>query len=102
MHGNVIFPLPLPVHIAFGVLGTIFFIAMYANKKSFYYLLLSASMASTFLIYLCTTKLSRSILGIEELVLYVLILVFMFIDRQKVKKKEKEQQGATENEDSNS
>ena len=87
MHGNVIFPLPLPVHIAFGVLGTIFFIAMYAKKKSFYYLLLSASMASTFLIYLCTTKLSRSILGIEELVLYILILVFRPTESQEERKR---------------
>lgn len=104
MNTNVFFPLPLPVHIAFGIFGTIFFILMFAKRKSFHYLLLAVSVASTFLIYLCNTKASRMALGIEELILYILILVFMFLDSRKKKKEETSQtaEEVTENEDSNS
>ncbi len=99
---NVFFPLPLPVHIAFGIFGTAFFILMFAKRKSFHYLLLATSVASTFLIYLCNTKASRMALGIEELVLYILILVFMFLDSRKKKKEQTTAEEVIENENSNS
>ena len=78
MQTNVYFPLLLPVHIAFGVFGALFFIFMFARKKSFHYLLLATSVLSTFLIYLCNTKTSRMLLGVEELILYIMIHGFMF------------------------
>ncbi|MBR3920340.1 MAG: hypothetical protein IKJ47_00230 [Oscillospiraceae bacterium] len=102
MQTNVYFPLPLPVHIAFGVFGALFFIFMFARKKSFHYLLLATSVLSTFLIYLCHTKTTRMLLGIEELILYVMILVFMFLDSRKKKKEETPEKEADKDENSNS
>ena len=88
MTSNIIFPLPLPVHIAFGVIGVLFFLFMYRRKNYFYYLLLAGAIASTLLVFACDTKFSRGILGIEELILYVVIIVSMCITRKRVEKEQ--------------
>lgn len=102
MSSTIIFPLPLPIHIAFGIFGVIFFLIMYRKKGYFYYLLLSASIASTFLVYLCTDKMSRALLGFEELALYIAILVFLFIAKKKEEKAAAQAEAQSENENSNS
>jgi len=101
MSTSIVFPLPLPVHIVFGVIGTLFFIWRYAVKKEPHFLLLSISFASTFLIYICSEGLPRTILGIEELILFILILISMFISSRKNAAKEKAATEEENNEDSN-
>lgn len=100
MNTSIVFPIPLPLHIAFGVIGVIFFSWRYIVKKEPHHLLLTIAIASSFLIYICSEGLPRKILGIEELILYILILISMFISSRKAAALEKSQTEEESNENS--
>ncbi len=97
LNHNVIFPLPMTLHIIFVALCVLFFMIMYFRKKYVYYMLLTITALSTFLIYLCPNGLPRRLLGLEELVLLVLSIIFMVkAHKQEEKEAEKSSKGGTE------
>lgn len=83
-----IFPLPLPAHIVFSIMGLLFFLYMFKNTKHFYHLLLAIAIPSTMLIYFCPINtLSFTFLAIEQFTLLILIIISMVRTKKKEKKK---------------
>lgn len=101
MVNDFIFPLPLPVHIVFSIVGAVFFLIQYARKKYLYHLLVALAIPSTLLVYFCTNKLTFMLLGIEEAIM--LILIFVFNSKAKKADEQKsEKVNEVSDEDSNS
>ncbi|HOV40188.1 MAG TPA: hypothetical protein PLM59_00195 [Oscillospiraceae bacterium] len=96
MTTNYLFPLPLPLHIAFCIISFLFFGAQYLRKKYTYHLLLSFAVPSTLLIYACSSDWAFTVFGFEQLVLYILILVSIFLTKKKVAKEEEQSQNLLE------
>lgn len=93
---NYVFPLPVPAHIVFSIIGFIFFMFMYFRKKYVYHLLLSLAIPSTLLIYLCKgSKLLYSLFGLEQLILIILIFVFIVVAKRKETKTQNSQNKAS-------
>ena len=90
MNTNYVFPMPLPMHIVFCIIGLAFFLLQYYRKRYTYYLLLAFAIPSTLLIYFCKTDISYTILGIEEFILFILIIVSMILTKRKLGKEEKQ------------
>lgn len=84
---SFVFPLKLPLHIGFCVIGTLLFALQYYRKRQYHQLLLAIAIPSTLLVYTCSTELSYFLLGVEEVVLYIIILVSMIMSNRKAKKK---------------
>lgn len=88
METNYLFPLPIPVHIIFCIVGVLFFAMQYYRKKYTYHLLLTFAIPSTLLIYACSSDMAYTILGFEELILFILILVSIALTKKRLAKQE--------------
>lgn len=77
-----VFPLPLGLHIAFAIVGFIFFFLQYRRKGFTYQLLLMVAIPSTLLIYYCNTEFTFWLLALEELVLIIWMLVSSVIEKR--------------------
>ena len=95
---SVIFPLPLPLHIGFIVISLIVLGIHFKIRKEKYQLYLMLGILSTLLIYADNSSLFVAILGLEELVLFILAMISM---HKYTKEREAEEEPAkTENTDS--
>lgn len=101
MTTNFLFPLPFSVHIAFCIISVLFFGLQYYRKKYTYHLLLAIAVPSTLLIYVCKTDWAFTILGLEELVLFILILVSLFFLKKKQAKEDAQEPALPEDSDEN-
>ena len=95
---SVIFPLPLPLHIGFIVISLIVLGIHFKIRKEKYQLYLMLGILSTLLIYADNSSLFVAILGLEELVLFILAMISM---HKYTKEREAEEEPAkAENADS--
>lgn len=92
MDTNVLVPLPLPAHIIFCIVGTLYFGFRYYQKNYLYYLLLAVAIPSTLLIYMSNERWYFIALAIEEFILAVMI----FVNMRKVEKQKKTEEKAAE------
>lgn len=77
MEHSIRFPLPLNIHIGFVVLSIILLLLCYKKRKYAYELYMLIGIVSTMLIYLDDSKLFFYILGLEEIILFIMTVVDM-------------------------
>ncbi|MBQ7989745.1 MAG: hypothetical protein IJ251_01705 [Oscillospiraceae bacterium] len=82
MSDNLLFPLPLPIHIGFVVLTVILMGICWFKRRRLYELLIIIGVVSTLFVYVCARPPYFYILGIEE----IAIFVWACIDMHKVYK----------------
>lgn len=88
---SVIFPLPLPLHIGFIVISLIVLGIHFKIRKEKYQLYLMLGILSTLLIYIDHSSWFIALLGLEEIVLFVLAMISM---HKYTKKREAEEEAA--------
>lgn len=100
MEHSIKFPLPFGIHLGFVIVSVILLILCYSKKKHKYELYMLIGVASTMLVYIADTDPVFYILGLEEIILFIMTVV----DMSKVSREErarekylKEHQAAAEN-----
>lgn len=82
------FPLTMDKHIAFCVIGFIFFIIQFFRQHYKYQLISAFAIAGTLLLYISDSHKWRYGVGILELVLIIAIFVVMSVEKKKAEQKE--------------
>lgn len=77
MEHSIRFPLPLSIHIGFVIVSIIVLILCYKRRKYPYELYMLIGIVSTMLVYLDESKLFLYILGLEEVILFIMTVVNM-------------------------
>jgi len=89
MEHSIIFPLPFGLHVGFVIFSVIMLILCYKKKKYAYELYLLIGVASTMLVYVTEEKPFFYILGLEEIILFVLTVADMSKVSKKLRAEEK-------------
>ena len=93
------FPLTMDKHIAFCVIGFIFFMIQFFRQGYKYQIISAFAIASTLLLYINDSQTWRYGVGILELVLIIAIFIVMSVEKKKAEQKELEaQKNKTESE----
>lgn len=85
MEHSIKFPLPFGIHLGFVIVSVILLILCYAKKKHKYELYMLIGVASTMLVYIADTDPVFYILGLEEIILFIMTVV----DMSKVSREER-------------
>lgn len=85
MEHSIKFPLPFGIHLGFVIVSVILLILCYAQKKHKYELYMLIGVASTMLVYIADTDPVFYILGLEEIILFIMTVV----DMSKVSREER-------------
>ena len=80
MEHSIRFPLPFNIHVGFVIFSVIMLILCYKKKKHAYELYMLIGVASTMLIYASEAKPFFYILGLEEIILFIMTVVDMVKD----------------------
>ncbi|MGN0642324.1 MAG: hypothetical protein ACI4JJ_04190 [Huintestinicola sp.] len=97
MTHSIRFPLPFNIHVGFVVISVILLILCYSKKKHLYELLMLIGVASTMLVYVTDTKPLFYILGLEEIILFIMTIIDMHkVSKEEAMKEKAEEQAADE------
>lgn len=89
MEHSIRFPLPFNIHVGFVIFSVIMLILCYKKKKNAYELYMLIGVASTMLIYVSEAKPFFYILGLEEIILFIMTVVDMVKVSKKAQAEEK-------------
>ena len=89
MEHSIRFPLPFYIHVGFVIFSVIMLILCYKKKKNAYELYMLIGVASTMLIYVSEAKPFFYILGLEEIILFIMTVVDMVKVSKKAQAEEK-------------
>ena len=89
MEHSIRFPLPFNIHVGFVIFSVIMLILCYKKKKHAYELYMLIGVASTMLIYVSEAKPFFYILGLEEIILFIMTVVDMVKVSKKAQAEEK-------------
>ena len=81
------FPLTFEKHVAFCVIGFIFFVIQFFRQGFKYQLVTGIAIASTLLLYINESTTWRYAVGVLELVLLLLIFILMATEKKKAEQK---------------
>lgn len=77
MEHSIIFPLPLSFHIGFVVISVILLILCYKKRRYAYELYMLIGIVSTLFVYIDESKLFFYLLGLEEVILFIMTVADM-------------------------
>ena len=77
MEHSIIFPLPLSFHIGFVLISVILLILCYKKRRYAYELYMLIGIVSTLLVYIDESKLFFYLLGLEEVILFIMTVADM-------------------------
>lgn len=80
MRHSILFPMPLWMHIIFAAVSVIMMTASFCYKKQVYKLVLAADIAGTLFVYACPDRTALMILGIIEILLYIVYHIIKYYE----------------------
>lgn len=97
MEHSIIFPLPLSFHIGFVLISVILLILCYKKRRYTYELYMLIGIVSTLFVYIDESKLFFYLLGLEEVILFIMTVADMVKVSKAIAAAEKAAENAAEN-----